>query len=219
MAIKFNEYWNIIPHKMDEYIDFMQRRRIPTLNRLQITVVAMWSALIGNSPQIISVGVAENLESCEAALKSKDYYEINTQLLHYVTDYRSKVLISSNRFPHLPKDSEKGPVKFNQYWDIVPGKENEYEQFIKNVHYQGMEDLGISVIGEWKVLIGESPNIFFEAGSDNESKLLQALTSQKFRVLKHELLRLVSNYSSRILVHHAFKSKAAGSNKYEFFMV
>ncbi|HDP97734.1 MAG TPA: hypothetical protein ENN22_00925 [bacterium] len=207
MAVKFNEYWNIIPDKMDEYIDFMQRRRVPTLKRLGINVVAMWSVLIGDSPQIISVGISEDLECCEIALKRNEYYEINSQLLHFVTDYRSKILIPSDRFPHLPRGTEKGPVKFSQYWDIIPGKEIQYDKFIREVHYPSMEGLGIDVVGEWKVLIGESPNIFYEARSDNESTLLQALTSQKFRMLKTELLKLVSNYNSRVLVYHTFEKK------------
>lgn len=219
MAVKFNEYWNVIPDKMDDYVDFMQRSRIPTLNRLGINIVAMWSALIGASPQIISVGISEDLDQVEAALKSKEYYKINTQLLNFVTDYRSKVLISSDRFPHLPRGSEKGPVKFSQYWDIIPGKEKEYDHFIREVHYPAMEELNINVVGEWKVLIGESPNIFYEARADNETQLLNALTSQKFRVIKHDLLKLVSNYSSRVLVFHAFKSKGAKPNEYEFYLV
>ncbi len=219
MAVKFNEYWNIIPDRMDEYVNFMQQRRIPTLNRLGINVVAMWSVLIGSSPQIISVGVVEDLVACETVLKSAVYQELNTQLFRYVTDYSSKVMIPSERFPNLPKGTEQGPVKFNQYWDIIPGKEAEYNNFIRTVHYPGMEELGLYVVGEWKVLIGESPNIFYETRCENEAKLLQALTTPKFRMLKHQLLRLVSNYSSRVLVHHAFKTKAAGSGEYEFYLV
>ncbi|MBC8184916.1 hypothetical protein H8E88_27810 [candidate division KSB1 bacterium] len=219
MAVKFNEYWNIIPDKMDEYIEFMQQSRIPTLNRLGINVVAMWTVLIGSSPQIISVGVAEDLQSCEEALQNKEYYAINNQLLHFVTGYHSKLLVSTSRFSHLPKGTEKGPVKFSQYWDIIPGKEKEYDKFIREVHYPGMEELDIKINGEWKVLIGESPNIFYEAMSDNEAKLVKALTTQKFRMLKHELLRLVSNYSSRVLTYHAFRSKSASSTDYEFYLV
>ena len=219
MAVKFNEYWNIVPAKMDEYIEFMQQSRIPTLNRLGINVLAMWTVLIGSSPQIISVGVSEDLECCEEALRNPEYYETNNQLLHFVTDYRSKILISSSRFPELPKGIEKGTVKLSQYWDIIPGKENEYDKFIREVHYPAMEALGIKIVGEWKVLIGESPNIFYEAMCDNEAKLLKALTTQKFRMLKHELLRLVSNYSSRVLVYHAFKSKSSSSHDYEFYLV
>ena len=217
MAVKFNEYWNIIPDKWDEYVDFMQRNRIPTLNRLGINIVAIWCSLIGAGPQIISVGVSEDLEHCEDALRSDEYYETNCQLLHYVTDYRSKLLVSSGRFPQLPRCSEKGPVKFSQYWDIIPGKEKEYDKFIRETFFPEMENLNIQVIGEWKVLIGESPNIFFETRADHEAQLLQALTSQKFRILKNDLVKLVSNYSSRVLTYHAFKSKK--SKEYEFYLI
>ena len=119
----------------------------------------------------------------------------------------------------MPKGIEKGTVKFSQYWDIIYNKENEYDKFMREIHYPGMQELGIEVIGEWKVLIGESPNVFYEAVSDSEAKLLMALTGQKFRQLKHELLRLVSNYSSRILTYHAYKSKGSSSRDYEFYLV
>ncbi len=219
MAIKFNEYWNVIPDKTDEYIDFMQRSRLPTLNRLGINIVAMWSTLIGAGPQIISVGVSENLDKWERALKTSEYNKITTQLLHFVTNYHSKVMMSSGRYPHLPRGTEKGPVKLSQYWDVIPGQEEAYEQYIKGTFYNGLEELGINVIGEWKVLIGESPNIFYEARSDSETGLLRALMSQKFRILKNDLLNLVTNYSSRVLVYHAFKSKKVGARDYEFFVV
>lgn len=219
MAVKFNEYWNIIPHKMNDYIEFMQKSRIPTLNRLGINVAAIWCSLIGASPQIISEGVARDLDSLETALKSGDFLKTNNKLLTLVSDYRSKVLVPTGRFPHLPRIIEKGTVKFSQYWDIIPGKEEDYENFIKNVHYPAMEELDIIIGGEWKVLIGESPNIFYEGRSDRAEKLLTALQSQKFRVMKNELLKLVFNYSSRVLVYHAFKLKSGSSSEYEFNIV
>ncbi len=219
MAVKFNEYWNIVPASANEYVDFMKRSRIPTLNRLGINVVAMWCVLIGGSPQIISEGIAENLDQIENALKSDDYERTASQLLHYVTDYRSKVMVPTGRFPQLPRVSEKGTVKFSQYWDIIPGKENEYDLFVKNEFYPAMEAIGIRVAGEWKVLIGESPHMFFEGRCEHAEQLLTALNSQKFRASKHQLMKLVTNYSSRVLVFHAFRAKGAQTSDYEFYFV
>jgi len=218
MAVKFNECWNIVPESMDEYIEFMQRSRIPTLNRLGINVAAIWCVLVGASPQIVSEGISADLDQVEAALKSDDYSKTSNRLLHYVTDYRSKVLIPTGRFQHLPRVTEKGTVKFSQYWDIIPGKEEEYEHFIKNEFYSAMEDLSIRIGGEWKILIGESPNIFFEGRSEHAEQLLSALNSQKFRMMKYELMKLVSNYSNRVLVFHAFKAKGKKSD-YEFYLI
>lgn len=219
MAVKFNEYWNIVPETMDEYIEFMQRYKIPTMNRLGINIAAIWCVLFGDSPQIVSEGISPDLDQVESALKSEEYNKTSTKLLHYVTDYRSKVLIPTGRFQHLPRVTEKGTVKFSQYWDIIPGKEEEYDHFIRNVFYSAMEELGISIGGEWKILIGESPNVFFEGRSEHAERLLTALNSQKFRVMKYELLKLVSNYSSRVLVFHAFKAKGVKSGDYEFYLI
>jgi len=219
MAVKFNEYWNIVPETMDEYIEFMQRNKLPTMNRLGINIAAIWCVLIGASPQICSEGISADLDQVEFALKSEEYDKTSTRLLHYVTDYRSKVLIPSGRFQNLPRVTEKGTVKFSQYWDIIPGKEDEYDHFIKNIFYNAMEDLDIRIGGEWKILVGESPNVFFEGRCDHSEQLLTALNSQKFRIMKNELLKLVSNYSSRVLVYHAFKVKGGGTSDYEFYLI
>ena len=219
MSVKFNEYWNIIPEKTDDYIDFMQKYRIPTLNKLGINIVAMWSVLIGASPQIVSEGVAEDLDKLELALKSEDYKKTNTKLLHIITEYKSKVLVSSGRFPHLPRAISSGTVKFSQYWDIIPGKEEKYDDFIRNVHYPAMEELGIRIADEWNVLIGESPHILYEGRADNAEQLLAALKSPKFRIMKNELLKLVSNYNSRVLVFHAFRAKGGTSKEYKFHLI
>lgn len=219
MAVKFNEYWNIVPASMDEYIDFMKRSRMPTMNRLGINVAAIWSVLVGASPQIVSEGIAENLDKMEGALKSSEYAKTTTQLLHFVTEYRSKVLVPTGRFHHLPRVTQKGTVKFSQYWDVIPGKEDEYDHFIKNEFYPAMEDIGIQIGGEWRILIGESPNVFFEGRSEHAEQLLTALNSQKFKTNKYELMKLVSNYSSRVLVFHAFKAKGGSASDYEFYFV
>ena len=219
MAVKFNEYWNIVPASVDEYVDFMKRSRIPTLNRLGINIAAMWCVLIGGSPQIISEGIAENLDQMEGALKSDDYSKLTSKLLHFITDYKSKVMVPTGRFQHLPRVSEQGTVKFSQYWDVIPGKEDDYDQFIRNEFYPALEEIGIRIGGEWKILIGESPNIFFESRCDHAEQLLIALNSQKFKAMKYELLKLVSNYSSRVLVFHAFRAKGTKASDYEFYFV
>jgi hypothetical protein len=155
----------------------------------------------------------------EVALKSNEYTKTTTKLLHLVTDYKSKVMIPTGRFQHLPRVSEQGTVKFSQYWDVIPGKEDAYENFIRNEFYPAMEDIGIRIGGEWRTLIGESPNIFFEGRCDHASQLINLLDSQKFRMLKYELMKLVCNYSSRGLVFHAFKAKGGKTSDYEFYFV
>ena len=219
MAVKIVEHWNTIPEKMDEYIDFMQKYRIPTMNNLGINIAALWSVLIGASPQIISEGIAEDLDRLDSALKSKDYSKTNTMLLHFVTDYKSKVLVPTGRFQHLPRVAKRSIVKFSQYWDIIPGKEDEYDSFIRNDFYPAMEELGIIIGGEWKILIGESPNILLEGRCNHAEILLKALNSRKFPMMKYKLLKLVTNYASRVLVFHAFKSMGSRSIGYDFYFV
>lgn len=215
MPVKFNEYWNIIPGTVKEYAEFMKRSRIPSLNKLGINVNAIWCGLIGPTPQIISEGIANNTHQIEIALTSKEYMKTHTKLLNYVKDYQSKVLVPTGRFEHLPRVADKSTIKFNQYWEVISGKEDEYARFIRNDFSTTLKNLGIRVGGEWQILIGGSPNIIFEGRCETE-RLMKALNSVEFRKIRLELLQLVSNYTSRILVIHAFKSISSRTVDYEF---
>jgi len=215
MPVKFNEYWNIIPGTVNQYVEFMKRTRIPTLNKLGININAIWCGLIGPTPQIISEGIADNTHQIEMALTNKEYLKTHSELLHYVKDYQSKVLIPTGRFEHLPRVADKSTIKFNQYWEVNAGKEDEYESFIRDEFAPTLRDMGIRVGGEWKILIGGSPNIIFEGRCETEH-IMNALNSKKFRKIRLELLQMVSNYTSRILVIHAFKTIGSRAVAYEF---
>ena len=217
MAVKFNEYWNIVPSTLPEYVDFMQGYHIPTMNKIGINIVTLWSVFVGAGPQVICEGLAKDFSQIENALRCKEFTETNTKLLSFVTDYRSKVLVPTTRLTNLPRLNHKGTVKFSQYWDIIPGNEKEYDRFIREVHYPSMEDIGIHIVGEWKVLIGESPNVYYEGRADNVEHLLRSLENEKFKIIKSNLLKLVTNYSSRINNYHAFYDK--NTKSYEFLHI
>ncbi len=215
MPVKFNEYWNIIPGTVKQYAEFMIQSRIPTLNKLGININAIWCGLIGPTPQIISEGIANNIHQIEFALTNKSYLKTHTELLNYVKDYQSKVLIPTGRFEHLPRVADKSTIKFNQYWEIIAGKEDEYDRFIRDEFTNTLKNLGIRVGGEWKILIGGSPNIIFEGRCETEH-IMNALNSKEFRKIRFELLQIVSNYTSRILVIHALKTIGTRAVNYEF---
>ena len=46
---------------------------------------------------------------------------------------------------------------FNQHWDIIPGKEEEYTKFVINHYIPTMKKIGINPVGGFYVVVGEGP--------------------------------------------------------------
>jgi len=52
--------------------------------------------------------------------------------------------------------------KFNQYFNIIPGKEKEYSEFIGKGSSPDHGKLGIKMTGGWQIVIGPGPYIVAE---------------------------------------------------------
>ncbi len=46
------------------------------------------------------------------------------------------------------------PVKFNQYWTVVPDRTKDYEKFIIRDYIPGLNRMGIQIVAGWSVIIG-----------------------------------------------------------------
>ncbi len=218
MFVKFNQYWNIISERSEEYRKFIISDFIPTINKLGIHTVAGWSVLVGSYCEIIFEGVSGDLDLIEKALKSQEYGKLNEELLNYVKDYKTKVLVPTGRKDSYSRDVKKDTVKFNQTWNIVSNKKADYERFVGDEFYPIMEELGITVAGEWKVLIGEGPHIICEGRTQDIDKLVKNLQSEKFRKARCQLRKFVENYGSRFLSFHVQKIRGYRSEGYELFL-
>jgi hypothetical protein len=215
MTVKFDQYWATIPQKNKEYKKFIIHEFIPAINRLGIHTVAGWSVLVGGYSEIIFEGVSSDLELVEKALKSPKYKELNENLLNYVKDYKTKVLVQTGRKNTYSKDIKENTVKFNQMWNIMSGKKSDYHQFVIEELYPILEELGITIAGEWEVLIGEGPQIICEGRVQDLNNLLINLQSEKFRKAKRKLRRFVEDYQSRFLSFHIQKKKGYKAASYE----
>lgn len=220
MFVKFNQYWTIIPETNQEYRKFMVKTFIPEINKLGIHTVAGWSVLVGAYSEIIFEGVSGDLDLVERALNNPRYKKLNEELLNYVRNYKTKILVPTGRKDSYSRDVKKDTVKFTQTWDIVSNKKAEYERFVSEHFYPTMEEFGITVAGEWEVLIGEGPHIICEGRTQEVDRLIKNLQSEKFRKARHELRNFVENYGSRFLSFHiqkiiGYKSVGYDSESYE----
>jgi hypothetical protein len=90
--------------------------------------------------------------------------------------------------------------KFNQYFNIIPGKEKEYTKFITKDYLPTMEKLGIKITGGWQVVIGPGPYIVAEGTARSIVDIAKALESDEYkRITKILISKYVTDYSNRIL--------------------
>jgi hypothetical protein len=213
MPVKLNQYWTINPIKSEEYHKFLIKKFIPGVNQLGLHTVAVWSVLVGSYSEIMYETVSNDLEIIERALKDKKYKELKANLLNYVKNYKTKVLVKTGKRDAYSTDIREETVKFNQMWDLV-GDKKEYGRYVIDEFYPLLEELGISVAREWEVLIGDGPSIICEGRAMDINNLISNLQSKRFQDAKLKLKGFVENYESRILTFHVQKIKGYKSASY-----
>ncbi len=92
------------------------------------------------------------------------------------------------------------PVKFNQYWTVIPDRTKDYEKFIIRDYIPGLNRMGIQIVAGWSVIIGAYSEIMLEGVSNDLDLLEQALRQSKYKELSDNLLSYVKGYKTKILV-------------------
>ena len=90
--------WDIRPGKESEYFEFVVQEFGPGLMKLGVKPTDAWYTAYGDEPQILTGGVAEDLESLQEILGSFEWRTLKRKLLTFVTDYRQKVIPASGGF-------------------------------------------------------------------------------------------------------------------------
>jgi len=219
MPVKFNQYWRIISDRREEYGKFIIKEFIPGINSLGVHVVAGWSVLVGSYSEMFLESMSNDLELIEKALKDPKFDQLQDNLLNYVKAYKTKILVPTGRKGSYTTDFKKDTIKFNQTWDIISKTKDEYQDYVINEYYPLLEESGITVAGEWLVLIGDGPHIICEGRVHDTEKLIKTLSSKKFRTARRRLKGLVENFECRILSFHVQKVKGYKSSSYHMMEV
>ena len=219
MPVKFNQYWRIINERREEYGKFIIKDFIPGINSLGIHVVAGWSVLIGGYSEMFVESMSSDLDLIERGLMDQKFTQLHDSLLNYVTNYKTKILVPTGRKGSYSPDFKTDTIKFNQTWDIIGKTKDEYEDYVINEYYPLMEESDIAVAGEWLVLIGDGPHIICEGRVHDIEKLIQTLSSKKFRTARRKLKGLVDNFESRLFSFHVQKVKGYKSSSYHMMEV
>ena len=200
MSILFTQYWDVAPGKFDDYSAFVTNEYNPTLERLGINLLGGYYVAVGEGPRVTAVATMENDQGLMRALASRDYRLALNKLFRLVQNYSNKVWVPSGRIQSDPYRIQTGAWKFNQYYSIVPGMEEEHYRFVKEECVPGMEALGVPITAGWRLAIGSGPQILAECTARNIVDIAKAIDTSEFRRLVRTLKkRYATLYNSRIL--------------------
>lgn len=91
-------------------------------------------------------------------------------------------------------------VKLLMSWDILPGREEEYFEFVVRDFIPGMQRLGLEPTDAWFTMYGEDkPQILAGAQMSNKQALERIIESQEWKNLTDELMEYVENFEIKIV--------------------
>ena len=96
--VKLLMSWNIQSGFEDEYFEFIMQEFGPGMLNLGIRPTDAWYTAYGNHPQILTGGIAEDMESLQRVLTSDGWHDLKEKLLTYVTDYDQKIIHANGGF-------------------------------------------------------------------------------------------------------------------------
>lgn len=90
-------------------------------------------------------------------------------------------------------------VKLLMTWDILPGREQEYFEFVVRDFIPGVQRLGLEPSDAWFTMYGEQPQIMASVQSNSMATLQGVLSSQEWEELTRQLLDYVEDFKYKIV--------------------
>jgi hypothetical protein len=200
MSILFVQHWDVIPGKFDEYAEFVTHEYNPSLQKMGIRLVGGYYVAVGEGPRIVAVATVDETENLRQTMSSREYRFLWAKLLEHVWKYCNKVYVPSGRIHEGPYRIQTGVWKFNSYYNILRGKEEEHLKFVKEECVPGLAELKIPLTGGWRLAIGSGPRTMSESTGRSIVDIATAIDTSLFRKLVRTLKnKYATDYSSRIL--------------------
>jgi hypothetical protein len=89
-------------------------------------------------------------------------------------------------------------VKVIMTWDIIPGQEQEYFEFVVRRFMPGVQKLGMALSDAWVTIYGEHPQILVGAVVPGLEKAEKIVSSDEWYRLNKRLLDYVENYELKV---------------------
>lgn len=98
MMMKLLMSWDIKTGREQAYFEFIVREFAPGLMRLGLQPTEAWYTVYGEGPQILTGGVATDLDTMNRILASEDWKALRSKLLTFVTNFGFKVVPANGSF-------------------------------------------------------------------------------------------------------------------------
>jgi hypothetical protein len=90
-------------------------------------------------------------------------------------------------------------VKILMTWDILPGREQEYFEFVIREWIPRLQKLGLQPNDAWYTYYGEQPQIMASALMNNLTDMDKLLNSEDWQDLTQELLDYVEDFNYKVV--------------------
>ena len=90
-------------------------------------------------------------------------------------------------------------VKLLMTWDILPGREQDYFEFVVRDFIPGLQGLGMEPSDAWYTMYGDQPQIMAAAQIDSMPALRSILGSEGWDGLTGRLLDYVENFDFKVV--------------------
>lgn len=201
MAVLFTFNWDIISGKEKEYAKFIEETFLVETSAMGLPSDGGYYVEVGFGPRIIGVHSCNDLQELGGVIASQKFKDLILTLKSIVRDYRTAILEPTGRIARTKYKIAEGAWKLNQYWDIRPGKKEEYIDYIMNVFVPALEKINyLELTGGWNVAVGGISEIISELTFKDPVDIGRILNNEDFRrVIQNLRTNYVSNYQSRIL--------------------
>ena len=90
-------------------------------------------------------------------------------------------------------------VKLLMTWDIIPGKEQEYFEFVVREFVPGMQGLGIQPTEAWYTTYGDHPQILTGGTARDLPTMQNLLATDEWDQLRERLMEFVTNFRWKVV--------------------
>jgi len=90
-------------------------------------------------------------------------------------------------------------VKLIMTWDITPGREQEYFEFVVREFIPQVQQLGMELKDAWLTMYGDQPQIMASAQMEDLPAMQGVLDSKEWQGLVNRLLDYVENYQIKVV--------------------
>jgi hypothetical protein len=201
MSVLFTQSWDVIHGKEDDYVEFITNTFLPQIAALGFVPVGGYYVEVGFGPRIVAVQRANDTDDVCRLLGSVEFKQLILRLKSLISNYRAALLEPTGTVKRQEYVIQKGVWKFNQYYDLRPGRKEKYADFIMGEYIPALQQLDyLEVTGGWNVALGGVSEIIGELTFKDPIDIGRMLNSQEFRRASGKLQEeFVMSYQNRIL--------------------